>query len=43
MKTITFFIGVTTGIYIAQNYNIPKIEELAHKVKKELKRYETKP
>jgi hypothetical protein len=35
-----FFIGFTTGVYVAQTYNIPKIIDLAKYIRDKVTEYE---
>ena len=43
MKQLTTFLfGVTVGMYIAQNYNVPDVKEKYKQCVVTLKKYETK-
>ncbi|OUV29440.1 MAG: hypothetical protein CBC48_11850 [bacterium TMED88] len=37
---LQFIMGFTTGIYVAQNYNIPKIIDVANYIKDKITEYE---
>jgi len=39
-KTLAYTLGVLCGVYIAQNYQIPKIVFLYNFVKDEIQKYE---
>lgn len=41
-KYITFIAGIITGVYISQNYNIPKIKTIYDKILEYEKEYKKK-
>jgi len=42
MSYLSFITGIAVGIYIEQNYSLPKIRTIVDKISKEIKNYEKK-
>jgi len=41
-KLLTFITGIITGIYIKENYNIPKLKDIYSKIDNHLEKYKKK-